>query len=162
VLWRVRELLELSYLGDFSADDWAHCLGGMHMLAWSEAELIAHGAVVPRTLLAQGRAWHTGYVEAVAVKPGHRRRGIASAVMAQLEDELRAHFELGALCPSDEAMPLYRARGWQAWRGPTSTSAGAQAVRTPDEDGNVFVFITGAAPSLDGDLVCDARSGDPW
>jgi aminoglycoside 2'-N-acetyltransferase I len=161
-LGRLRDLLEQSYLSDFSADDWAHTLGGLHVLAWQGDELTAHGAVVPRTLLTGGRAWHTGYVEAVAVRPGHRRRGVASAVMTLLEDEVRTRFELAALSPSDDAVSLYRHRGWQPWRGPTFTSAGAHAVRTPDDDGNVFVFVVGEAPALEGELTCDARSGDPW
>ncbi|MDX2010965.1 MAG: GNAT family N-acetyltransferase [Myxococcaceae bacterium] len=162
LLGSLRELLELSYLGDFSADDWSHTLGGVHVLAWEDARLIGHGALVPRTLLTAGRAWNTGYVEAVAVRPGHRRRGVASAIMALLEEDVRARFELGALSPSDEALPLYRARSWQPWRGPTFASIGAHAVRTPDEDGNVFVFTVRDLPALDGELTCDARSGDPW
>jgi aminoglycoside 2'-N-acetyltransferase I len=162
LLGALRELLELAYLGDFSADDWAHALGGLHVLAWDGALLVGHGALVPRTLLTAGRAWHTGYVEAVAVRPSHRRRGLASAIMERLEEDLRANFELGALSPSDDALALYRARGWQPWRGPTFASAGAHATRTPDEDGNVYVFVVRATPPFDGELTCDARSGDPW
>ncbi len=158
----LRDLLELSYLGDFSEDDWAHALGGVHALAFDGKTLVGHGALVTRTLLAGGRAWHTGYVEALAVRPSHRRRGIGGSLMESLEGLLRQDYELGALSPSDDAVRLYRARGWLPWRGPTFASVGATPMRTESEDGNVFIFAVRELPPLDEALTCDARSGDPW
>ena len=35
---------------------------------------------------------------------------------------------------------LYRPRGWLQWRGPTSVLTPDGVVRTPDDDGSVFVL----------------------
>ncbi|HEV2726886.1 MAG TPA: GNAT family N-acetyltransferase, partial [Solirubrobacterales bacterium] len=77
-----RSLLDDAFDGDFDDEDWDHTLGGLHALAWDGGELVGHGAVVQRRLLHGGRALRTGYVEAVAVAPAHRRSGVASALMA--------------------------------------------------------------------------------
>ncbi len=122
-----RALLDDAFDGDFDDADWDHALGGLHALAWDDGDLVGHGAVVQRRLLHGGRALRTGYVEAVAVAPAHRRGGIASAVMARLEDVVRGAYDLGALGATDDGAALYAARGWQRWRGPTS-------VVTPQRD----------------------------
>jgi aminoglycoside 2'-N-acetyltransferase I len=93
----VRRLVDLAFAGDFGNDDWAHALGGLHALVRDDGRLVAHGAVVERLLLLDGRSMRTGYVEAVAVHPAHRRRGHAAAVMATLEAAIRDRYELGAL-----------------------------------------------------------------
>ncbi len=157
-----RALLDDAFDGDFDDGDWDHTLGGLHALAWDGGELVGHGAVVQRRLLHSGRALRTGYVEAVAVAPAHRRSGIASAVMARLEDVVRGAHDLGALGATDDGAALYAARGWQRWRGPTSVLGPSGTVRTPDDDGAVLV-LPGAVPlDLDGPLTCDWRDGDVW
>ncbi len=157
-----RALLDDAFDGDFDDADWDHALGGLHALAWDDGDLVGHGAVVQRRLLHGGRALRTGYVEAVAVAPAHRRSGIASAVMARLEDVVRGAYDLGALGATDDGAALYAARGWQRWRGPTSVLGPSGTVRTPDDDGAVLV-LPGAVPlDLDGTLTCDWREGDVW
>ncbi|KJY41756.1 aminoglycoside 2'-N-acetyltransferase [Streptomyces sp. NRRL B-1568] len=160
----VRRLLDAAFEGDFSDDDWDHSVGGMHALVLDGGELMAHGSLVQRRLLHSGRALRTGYVEAVAVRAGHRRRGHGSAVMAALEHVLRhGAYELGALGAADEAVPLYTGRGWQRWLGPSSVLAPAGIERTPDEDGCIYVLPVGpTALDLDGELTCDWRPGDVW
>ncbi len=148
---------------DMTESDWEHALGGMHALAYDEqGELIGHAALVQRRLVHRGRALRTGYVEAVGVGPAHRRRGHAGRLMAELERVIRGAYELGALGATDVGARLYAARGWQRWRGPTSALTPAGVVRTPEEDGCVFVF--GARVELDftGELTCDYRDGDAW
>lgn len=150
--------------GDFGDADWDHALGGLHALAWLGNELVGHGAVVPRRLLHRGRALRTGYVEAVAVAPDRRRRGIASAVMAEIEAVVRGAYDLGALSASDDGAALYTARGWVRWRGPTSVLTPTGSVGTPEDDGAVLV-LPGTVPlelDLDESLTCDWRDGDPW
>ncbi len=62
-----RALLDDAF-DDMTDEDWDHALGGMHALLWEGAELIGHASVIQRQLLYGGRAWRTGYVEAVAVR----------------------------------------------------------------------------------------------
>jgi aminoglycoside 2'-N-acetyltransferase I len=59
---------------------------------------------------------------------------------------------------------FYERLGWVAWRGPTSVRMGAGAVRTVEEDGNVFVRLTPTSPVLDlsAPISCEWRPGDAW
>jgi aminoglycoside 2'-N-acetyltransferase I len=157
----VRALVEAAFPGDFSADDWAHTIGGWHVLAHDGA-LIGHAAVVVRTLYVDGRPMRTGYVESVATARDRRRRGVGSAVMGRANELIRSSFELGALSTS---LPDFYARfGWERWRGPSFVRDGEAVVRTPDEDSGIMVLRYGASATLAPDLpiVCEARSGDDW
>ncbi|WP_460335573.1 GNAT family N-acetyltransferase [Actinoallomurus acanthiterrae] len=158
----VRTLLDDVFEGDFDDQDWDHALGGMHVLAWEDTELVGHAALVQRRVLHGGRALRTGYVEAVGVRADRRRRGYAAALMDPLERILRGAYELGALGASDEAVPFYQARGWTPWQGPTSVLAPTGVERTEDEDGSVHVLTLAAPLDLSGELVCDWREGAVW
>jgi aminoglycoside 2'-N-acetyltransferase I len=155
-------LLEDAFDGDVDEHDWEHTLGGMHALGWEGGELVAHASLVQRRLLHAGRALRAGYVEGVAVRGDVRRRGYGGAVMGPLERLVRSAYDLGALGSSDDGLPFYAARGWQRWRGPTSALTPGGVVRTPDDDGGVFVLPAAAALDLDGELTCDWRDGDVW
>ncbi len=159
-LTAIRELLDHAF-DDFADEDWDHALGGMHVTAWEHDELVGHGSVVQRRLLHGGRALRAGYVEAVAVRADRRRRGVADAVMAELERVIRGSYDLGALGSSEDGLPFYAARGWQLWRGPLAALTPTGTVPTPDEDGSIFVL-----PVVDVDLsrqlTCDWRDGDVW
>jgi len=148
--------------GGFAEQDWEHALGGMHALVHDEETLVAHGSVVQRRFLHGGRTWRVGYVEAVAVAARARRRGHGSAVMGALEDVIRRAYEFGALSATDDGASLYRFRGWQLWRGRALALSPTGPVRTPDEDGAVFVVPGSASLDLTGDLTCDWRDGDLW
>jgi aminoglycoside 2'-N-acetyltransferase I len=147
---------------EFGDADWEHALGGMHVLVHDGGELVAHGSVVQRRFVHGGRAWRTGYVEAVGVAADVRRRGHGAAVMGALEAVIRGAYELGALSATDEGAPLYRARGWQLWPGPVSALTPAGPVRTPDEDGAVFVLPVTAELDPAGELTADWRDGPLW
>jgi aminoglycoside 2'-N-acetyltransferase I len=73
-----------------------------------------------------------------------------------------AAYAIGALGATDEAVPFYTSRGWQRWRGPTSALTPDGVVRTPDEDGSVYVLPLPVPLDLDGELTCDWRDGDVW
>jgi aminoglycoside 2'-N-acetyltransferase I len=120
----------------------------------------AHGALVMRRLLHDGRSLRAGYVEAVAVRPDRRRAGHAATVMAALE-ALAPAYDVLALATSEEGVALHESRGWQRWRGPTSVLAPTGIEPTPDEDG-VYVLPGRAALDLDAPLTCDWRPGDVW
>jgi aminoglycoside 2'-N-acetyltransferase I len=158
----VRALLDLAFEGDFDDHDWDHALGGVHALGRDEGELVVHGSVVQRRILHGGRALRTGYVEAVAVHPDRRRLGHASMLMDSLERVIRGAYELGALSASGQGAPLYAARGWQRWRGPTSALTPAGVARTPGDDGSIYVLPVDSKLDLDRELTCDWREGDVW
>jgi len=154
-----RALCDASF-DDFGDADWEHALGGMHALVEDGGTLVAHGSLVMRRMVHRGRALRCGYVEAVAVRDDHRRRGHGHHVMAALED-LAPAYDLLALCSSPEGRPLYESRGWSLWRGPTSVLAPDGPVATPDED-SIYVLGGSAGLDLDGPIACDWRDGDVW
>ncbi|MCW2678657.1 MAG: putative acetyltransferase [Frankiales bacterium] len=55
----VRALPNASF-EDVSDEDWAHCLGGLHVLLWDSGGLVGHAAVVPRTLWCEVRELQVG------------------------------------------------------------------------------------------------------
>lgn len=154
-----RELLEQVFAGELTPEDWEHCLGGMHALAYDGGRLVAHAALVQRRLLHQGRTLRAGYVEGVAARVP--RRGLGSAVMAPLEELARQAFDVTALASSDEALAFYAARGWTLWEGPTSALTPHGVVRTPDCDDCVFL-LDPIGLDVRGALTCDWREGDLW
>ncbi|MEV0713766.1 GNAT family N-acetyltransferase [Asanoa sp. NPDC050611] len=155
-------LLEEVFEGEFGAADWEHSLGGMHAFAWEGDTLVGHGSVVQRRLLHNGRALRCGYVEGVAVRAAHRRRGHGSDVMAALESVIHTAYDLGALGTTEDGEPLYRARGWRRWTGPLAALTPDGIRETPEEAGAVYV-LPGVMPlDLSAALTCDWRDGDVW
>lgn len=152
--------------GDFTDADWEHTLGGMHALICRHGALIAHGAVVQRRLLYHDTALRCGYLEGVAVREDWRGQGLATAVMDALEQVLRGAYQIGALSASEEGRPMYTARGWLAWQGPTSVLQPAGVARTPGDDRSLFVLPIDLPDGIELDttaeLTCDWRDGDVW
>jgi aminoglycoside 2'-N-acetyltransferase I len=146
----------------FTDDDWAHALGGTHFVFVHAGVLLAHASVVERELHVGGRPIRSGYVEAVATRPDSQRRGHGTRLMAHVNEHIRAAFELGAL--SAAAPEFYVRLGWQLWLGPTAVRTSTGEVRTPDDDGDIFVLTTPSSPALDPRAVlsCPWRSGDVW
>jgi aminoglycoside 2'-N-acetyltransferase I len=134
----------------------------MHALAYEGDDLVAHAAVVQRRLLHGGRALRAGYVEGVAVRPGHRGRGHGAAVLAAVEEVVRGAYDLGALASTDSALGFYASRGWRLWSGPLSALTPGGVVPTPDADGCVFVLPAAAGLAPGTALTCDWRDGDVW
>ena len=102
-----RALLYEVFVGDdaMTEDDWEHCLGGIHALAYDGDRLVGHAAVVMRRLMHDGRALRCGYVEGVAVHPSYQRRGIGGALMDELDPVVRGGYDLGALGATEAADP---------------------------------------------------------
>ena len=118
----------------------------------------AEGRSVSDIFVESGEA-HFRALEAVAVASDVRRQGLASAVMDSLEG-LAPGYDLLALSASDAGVPLYEARGWDLWRGPSSVATTVGVVPTPDDDGSLYVRGTGLR--LDAPITCDWREGDVW
>lgn len=157
-LGAVRALMDAA-LDDFTDDDWAHGLGGMHALVVAGDEVLAHGSLVMRRVLVAGRSLRCGYVEAVATAPARRRQGHASTVMTALEG-LAPAYDLLALSTSPAGEAFYDSRGWQRWRGPSSVLTPHGTEATPDEDGTILVLAHDL--DLDAPITCDWRDGDVW
>jgi aminoglycoside 2'-N-acetyltransferase I len=157
-----RALLYDAFPGEMTEDDWEHCLGGIHALAYEDGELVGHAAVVQRRLLYAGRALRTGYVEGVAVRAGQRRRGHGAALITALEPFIRGGYDLGALGATDEGSRLYAAHGWRRWEGPLSSLTLEGLRRRPEQDGDIWVLETGVPLDVTWPLACDWRDGDLW
>lgn len=162
VLGEARDLLALVFDGDFSHHDWEHSLGGMHVLAWCDNELLGHASVIQRRIIHNNVALRAGYVEGVGVHPDWQGQGIGGEMMNQVEYIISAAYDLGALGASDEAIAFYEHRGWIKWLGPTSTITPTGVVRTADEDGYIYVLPGPRFLDIDGELTCDWRDGDVW
>jgi aminoglycoside 2'-N-acetyltransferase I len=82
--------------------------------------------------------------------------------MREVGEYVDRTFRLGALGTGRGA--FYERLGWVAWKGPTSVHTDAGPVRTPEEDGLVFVRLTQTSPELDlsEPISCDWRPGDVW
>jgi aminoglycoside 2'-N-acetyltransferase I len=162
----IRDLLTEAFGPDdderFTDDDWDHAVGGIHFVLDLAGEVVGHASVVERVLELDGRPVRTGYVEAVAVAPGHQGLGYGSTLMADVTSWIVEHFELGALGTGRHR--FYERLGWQTWRGPSSVREAAGTHRTPDEDGYILVLATPTSPSFDltDPISCDWRHGDVW
>ncbi len=149
--------------GAFDDADWDHALGGVHVILENGAEILAHAAVVERTLEIAGRPIRTGYVEAVATKVGRHGQGHGSTVMGEVNDIIRAGFELGAL--GTGRFSFYERLGWVRWRGSSSVRMpDGRLVATPEDDGYLLVLRTPSSPplGLDAPISCAWRPGDVW
>lgn len=155
-----------AFAGGFTDDDWEHTLGGMHALIWRHGAIIAHAAVVQRRLYYRGKgpfqALRCGYVEGVAVREDCRGQGLVHALLDGAEQVIRGAYQVGAVSSSALARRVYAARGWLPWHGPTSVLAPSGPMRTPDDDGAMFVMPVGIALDTSADLMCDWRAGDVW
>jgi aminoglycoside 2'-N-acetyltransferase I len=160
----LRRLLFQEFGSRFTEDDWRHAVGGTHLLVLEEGEIVAHAAVVGRTLLAQGRPLRTGYVEGVATRHDRRRQGLARLVMREADRIIEERYQLGALSDGSGIPGFYERLGWEPWHGPTFVDAPGGPVRTADEDGSVLVLRTPTTGDLDltAPLTCDWRAGDVW
>jgi aminoglycoside 2'-N-acetyltransferase I len=155
-------MLDAAFDGDFSDEDWASTLGGVHVWATASDAVIAHGALLDRVLVCSGHTMRAGYVEAVATAASYRRQGHGASVMARIGELIRERYVLGALSTGSHA--FYEPLGWERWRGPTFVDGPRGRERTAGDDGGVMILRTSRSPQLDldGDIVCDWRPGDVW
>jgi len=159
---RIWQMVAAAFAGDFTDDDWEHALGGMHALICQHGAIIAHAAVTQRRLIYRDEALRCGYVEGVAVREDCRGQGLFHALMDGCEQVIRGAYQLGAVSSSALARPVYAARGWSPWRGPTSVLAPTGPTCTPDDDGTVFILPVEVSLDTSVDLMCDWRAGDVW
>ncbi len=147
---------------DLADEDWDHALGGMHALLWEGPELIGHASVIQRQLLYGGRAWRTGYVEAVAVRADRRRSGHGGTLMDVAERIIRGAYDVGALGSTNAGAAFYAARGWLRWLGPCSALTPEGIIATPGEEGSIYALPVTVPLDVSRELTCDWRAGDAW
>jgi aminoglycoside 2'-N-acetyltransferase I len=159
LLWA---LVREAFGGDLGQDDWNHALGGLHVVLSAGDQLIAHAAVVPRTMVAGGRPLSVGYVEAVATRPRWQKQGHGSEVMRAVGTIIGSDFEMGALTTGNPG--FYSRLGWEPWRGPTYAQSPTGRVRTSANDDNVMILRTVRTYDLETSpaLVCEWREGKVW
>lgn len=158
----IRALMDEAFGGEFDDDDWDHTVGGQHVVVTVAGTLVAHAAVVARTLHVGHRPFRTGYVEGVATAPAHQRRGYGTAAMTRIGELVRCGFEFGALGTGEWL--FYERLGWERWHGPTGVRTAAGTHRTEEDDDGVMVLRFGpsAAVDLRETLTCEVRPGDVW
>jgi aminoglycoside 2'-N-acetyltransferase I len=149
--------------GGMTEDDWAHALGGIHVLLEVDGEIAGHGSVVERSIHVDGHPLRTGYVEAVAIDPRRQRTGLGSRLMTDIRSIILERYELGALATGTPE--FYERLGWIRWTGPTYVRTRTRLRRTPEEDGGILVLPTPTTPfslDLSSAISCDWRRGDVW
>ena len=162
----IRALMTAAFGDDeeegFDDTDWEHAQGGVHVVVDSGGEIVAHAAVVDRTLHVAGHPIRTGYVEAVATAPARQGTGLGTVAMREIGALIEGSYELGALGTGSHH--FYERLGWQTWRGPLFVRAQDGERRTPDDDGYLMVLTTARTPPLDlaAPIRCDWRPGDVW
>lgn len=162
VLRCIRALLDDAFDGAFSDDDWAHALGGWHVLVTLDGALVAHASAVPRAMDIGERSLRSGYVEAMATTPNVQGAGHGAHAMYTLMQVLRREFDIGLLSTSRHG--FYERLGWERWQGPTFVFRDGRRVRTEDEDDGIMAlrFGVSADVSLADPIACLSRTGDDW
>jgi len=109
---------------------------------------------VPRAGRAESRA-----------RPARRRlrgRGIAGALLDEIEQVIRGAYDLGALGTTEMARGFYEARGWQLWQGPSSALTPRGIEPTPDDDGGIYVLPVTVELDPTREITADWRDADVW
>jgi aminoglycoside 2'-N-acetyltransferase I len=160
---QLRALWERAFGDRFTDDDADHAYGGVHVLVDDAGSVIGHASAVPRTIRFGDDLWRTvGYVEAVAVDPGHQGRGIGRAIMHKLHAEITLRWPV-ALLSTGTATEFYKSLGWEQWRGLSYTLTEGTAVADGEHEGIMVLRIDGSAVrDLSVDVTCENRSGDAW
>jgi aminoglycoside 2'-N-acetyltransferase I len=159
----LRGLLDAALDGEFGDEDWDHTVGGWHVLVLEgDDDVLAHAAVVPRTIEVGSRAFQAGYVEGVATRPGRQGEGHGSAAMAAAGELVRTHFELGVL--STGRWSFYGRLGWERWAGPSWVRRADGLERSEDDDDGLMVLRFGPSAGVDlaAPITCEERPGDDW
>lgn len=158
----LKELLTTSFGNQFSDDDWEHGLNGRHFAVFEAGSLVAHCAVVARTLYIDEKNYLCGYLENVATIPHRRLHGFAALAVREANQYISTHFEIGALSTSKS--DFYRKLDWKIWSGPTFVLTDGEWIPSDDEHGGIMILKTDLAPDIDLNrrIACESRSGDSW
>jgi aminoglycoside 2'-N-acetyltransferase I len=153
-------LLSRAYREDYKPLSETFC-GATHILGRYQGLLVTHALWVTRWLqCATSPLMQTAYVEAVATEDDYRNRGLATAIMRRLAEEIR-DFDLGGLSASRHG--FYARIGWQLWRGPLFIRTTEGLVPTPNEHDVMVLFLPNKPVlDLDAPLSAEWREGELW
>ena len=159
----LRRLWHRAFGDRFTAADANHAFGGVHVLARDSDRLVGHASAVPRRLRFGDEPWRqVGYVEAVAVDPGHQGTGVGSRMMELLQVEMSSRWP-AALLSTGRATGFYESLGWQRWRGATYTQTATGVVRDHIHGGLMILrFDPSTAPDVSARVTCEDRPGNAW
>lgn len=105
--------------------------GATHLVAHREGVPVCHLAWEERRVwTGDGQVLRAAYVEAVATRPDHQRRGLASRLLAEVPRRAAA-FDIALLSPAEP--DWYARRGWTPWRGTLHHRKDGRLVDDPDE-----------------------------
>ncbi len=138
----------------------AYAVNPTHVLARANGVLVSHAIWATRQIwLEDGTPLKTAYLDAVATHPEWQRRGIGSAVIRRLVEEVR-DYDIG--CLSTSRVNFYRNVGWELWTGPKVVKTETGLEDTPNY--TVMILRTEHTPRLDKDsrLTIKSRQSDPW
>ena len=157
---QITNLCTEAYEEEFSA--YLEAVGsGVHVVGRLDGVVVSHAMWVTRVLDADARVTlRTAYVEAVATRPSHQRRGFASEILARLAAEI-LDYDLGALSPSEPS--FYARLGWELWRGPLFIRTDQGLEPTPGE--SVMIRRLPRTPAdldLNARLTAEWRPGEVW
>lgn len=131
-----------------------------HVLGYSGSEIVSHALWLRRELrVGDEQVLNAAYVEAVATRPEHQRRGYGSAVMRRLQEEI-SEADLGALSTSREEW--YEGLGWKRWLGPKYIQKGREVLATPEDCVMVYGLSGKPLPDLTAPLTADWRPLELW
>ena len=157
----LRKLLDLAFEGDFSEEDWEHALGGVHFIGFLGETIIAHGAIVPRSMAINGERVTVGYVEAIAVLPMHWHKGYGTLLMEQITQFCLLNYELSML--STDEQTFYLQLGWHQFLGESFVNNANIEERSEEEDAGLMFLNSKEFEGREIQrVVCDSRVGDSW
>ncbi|MEX2246218.1 MAG: GNAT family N-acetyltransferase [Dehalococcoidia bacterium] len=86
-----------------------------------DGAIVGHVGLLVRAVTAGGTPVPVGGVGGVVVRPERRGKGVASALLARAEEEMRERFgaPFGLLLCRAEVAPVYQRAGWRIVAGPT-------------------------------------------
>nr|WP_314265118.1 GNAT family N-acetyltransferase [uncultured Moellerella sp.] len=160
---QIYQLLFQVFEQGFSREDFDHTLGGIHILAYDNHQLIGHVAIVQRSVIVDCSPFRIGYLEGLGVAEAYRRQGIGRKLMELSSEIIANSYDFGLLSASEEGLPLYQSLGWKIWTGELYESNRESYQRSFDDEGSVLFWAASSQNiAATSPLYCDYRSGDQW
>jgi len=132
----------------------------VHVLGYYAQSLVSHAMWVNRRLqIGTNPVMPTAYIEIVATEKAYRCRGLATAIMKRVADEIQ-DFDLAT--PSPFSVAYYERLDWQLWHGPLFIRTDSGVIPTPREE--VMILRLPRTPNLNinDPLSAEWREGELW
>jgi aminoglycoside 2'-N-acetyltransferase I len=122
---------------------------GLHVIGYRNQDLVAHAVRTTRWAQPEGQPpLKTAYIDAVSIDPAVQGKGIGSAVMRRIIEEVsREDYRFAAL--ETDKPRFYTRLGWEVWRGPLAGRGAQGLIPTPEAQGHVLVMRLPATPNVD-------------